>query len=112
MAKYYFLQGVNLVVIAGPSLEMMVCKCRKTLHFSIWRLSVWEGRVSPVMFFVSSALWVPPHNANIVLPKTCFWERVGTPTSLIRLMVKKLSDRPLAEVEEDDSRESESLPFS
>jgi hypothetical protein len=70
VAKYYFLQGVNLVVIAGPSLEMMVCKCRKTVPFSIWRLSVWEGRVSPVMFFVFCALWVPPHNANIVLPKT------------------------------------------
>ena len=77
MAKFYFLQGVNLVVIAGPSLEMMVCKCRRTLCFSIWRLSVWEDRVRPVMFFVFCALWVPPHDANIELPKTCFWGEGG-----------------------------------
>jgi hypothetical protein len=51
VAKYYFLQGVILVVIAGPSLEMSTtcCMCMSSSTFNL-ASAVWEGRVSPVIY--------------------------------------------------------------
>ena len=59
---------------------MMVCKCLKTLPLSIGVCLFGKTVILQLGFFLFGALWVPPHNANIVPPKNCFWERVGIPT--------------------------------